>query len=99
LETTTIKQNSRDKISGEIVIVANTEETIVGIPVIVPPIEVQVALGIVPVEVRNVTVAINLTNGALCEKAIHATAPRLLHRSCIEFVISFTNIIYRLNIT
>ena len=66
---------------------ANGEEAIVRIPVVVEPIEVQVPLGIVPVEVRNVTVAINLTNGALCEKAIHATAPRLLHRSCIEFVI------------
>ena len=47
---------------------ANTEEAVVGIPVIVPPIEVQVALGIVPVEVRNVAVAIDLANGALCEK-------------------------------
>lgn len=47
---------------------ANTEETVVGIPVIIPPIEVQVALGIVPVEVRNVAVAIDLANGALCEK-------------------------------
>ena len=47
---------------------ANTEETVVGIPVIVPPIEVQVALGIVPVEVRNIAVAIDLTNGSLCEK-------------------------------
>ncbi len=47
---------------------ANTEETVVGIPVIVPPIEVQVALGIVPVEVRNVAVAVDLANGALCEK-------------------------------
>ena len=47
---------------------ANTEEPVVGIPVIVPPIEVEVALGIVPVEVRNVAVAIDLANGALCEK-------------------------------
>jgi hypothetical protein len=48
--------------------VANTEETVVGIPVIIPPIEVQIALGIVPTEIRNVAVAIDLTNGALCEK-------------------------------
>jgi len=68
MEATASKQNSRDGIPGETAIVANTEETVVGIPVIVPPIEVQVALGIVPVEVRNVTVAINLTNGALCKK-------------------------------
>ncbi len=68
METTTSKQNSRDLFSGETVIVANAQETIVGIPVIVPPIEVQVALGIVPVEVRNIAVTINLANGALCEK-------------------------------
>lgn len=49
-------------------IVANTEETVVGIPVIVPPIKVQVALGIVPVEIRNVAVAIDLADGALCKK-------------------------------
>jgi len=49
-------------------IVANREESIVGVPVIVPPIEVQVALGIVPVEVRNLAVEVDLTNGALCEK-------------------------------
>jgi hypothetical protein len=48
--------------------VANTEEAVVGIPVIVPPIEVQVAIGTVPVQVRNVAVAIDLPNGALCEK-------------------------------
>ena len=49
-------------------IVANRKEAVVGIPVIVPPIEVKVALGIVPVEVRNIAVTIDLANGALCEK-------------------------------
>ena len=49
-------------------IVANRKEAAVGIPVIVPPIEVKVALGIVPVEVRNAAAAIDLANGALCEK-------------------------------
>ena len=68
MEAAASKQNSRDRISGETAIVANTEEPVVSIPVIVPPIEVQVALGIVPVEVRNVAVAIDLVNGALCEK-------------------------------
>jgi len=48
--------------------VADGKETVIGIPVIVPPIEVEVALGIVPVEIRNVAVAIDLTNGALYEK-------------------------------
>ena len=47
---------------------ANTEEPVVSIPVTAPPTEVQAALGIVPVEVRNVAVAIDLVNGALCEK-------------------------------
>jgi len=41
------KQNSRPRWTGEIVTVANGEETVVAIPVVVPPIEV--ALGVVPV--------------------------------------------------
>ena len=68
METTISKQNSSDKIRGVTVIVANRKEAVVGIPVIVPPIEVEVTLRIVPVEVRNVTVTIDLANGALCEK-------------------------------
>ena len=39
---------------------ANTEETVVGIPVIAQPIEVQVALGIVPVEICTVAVVIRI---------------------------------------
>jgi hypothetical protein len=68
METAASKQNSRDRVSGETVRVANREETIVGVPVIVPPIEVQVPLGIVPVEVRHVAVAVDLADGASCEK-------------------------------
>lgn len=68
METSTSKQNSRKIISGESEVVANAEEAVVGIPVIVPPIEVKITLGIVPVEVRNVAVAIDLANGALSEK-------------------------------
>ena len=48
--------------------VADGKETIVGIPVIVPPIEIQVALRVVPVEVRHVAVVSDLANGALYEK-------------------------------
>ena len=48
--------------------VANSQEAIVGIPITVPVVEVQVPLGRVLVEVRHVAVAIDLTNGALCEK-------------------------------
>ena len=43
---------------------ANTEETAVGTPVIAPPIEVQVALGIDPAEIRNVADANDLGSGA-----------------------------------
>ena len=58
--------------------VANGEETVVAIPVVVPPIEVEVALGIVPVEVRHVAVAIDLRDRASCRSAIHATTRRIL---------------------
>src|SRR3989344_4635203 len=64
MEAAASKQNSRDRISGETAIVANTEEPVVSIPVIVPPIEVQAALGIVPAEVRNPAAAIDLAHGA-----------------------------------
>ena len=47
--------------------VANSQEAIVVVPITVPVVEVQVPLGIVPVEVRHVAIAIDLTNGALCE--------------------------------
>jgi hypothetical protein len=48
--------------------VANREEAVVGVPVIVPPIEIEVALGTVLVEIRHVAVTIDLANGALYEK-------------------------------
>ncbi len=45
--------------------VANGKEAIVRIPVVVEPIQVEVPLGIVPVEVRHVAVAIDLRDRAL----------------------------------
>lgn len=48
--------------------VANGQETVVRIPIVVPPVEIELALGIVPVEVRNVAVAIDLADGALYKK-------------------------------
>jgi hypothetical protein len=48
--------------------VANSKETIVGIPVIVEPIEIEVALGTILVEIEHVAVAIDLGNGTLYEK-------------------------------
>jgi len=67
------------------VIVANGEETIVGVPVIVPPIEVEVALRSVPVEIRDVAVAIDLANGALYEKPSISLLLNFF-KSCIGFV-------------
>ena len=48
--------------------VANGKEAVVSIPVIVKPIEVEVALGTVLVEAQNVAVTIDLANGVLYEK-------------------------------
>lgn len=47
---------------------ANRQKAIVGVPIIVPVVEIQVPLGIVPVEVEHVAVAVDLTNGASCKK-------------------------------
>jgi hypothetical protein len=48
--------------------VANRQEAVVGVPVVVEPIEVEVTLRTIPVEVRHVAVAIDLANGALYKK-------------------------------
>jgi len=64
--------------AGEIVKVANGEEAIVVIPVVVEPIEVQVPLGIVPVEIRHVAVAAHLRDRALVKSAISTTTHRIL---------------------
>lgn len=68
MEETTYKQNSCRYTAGETALVANSKETIVGIPIIAPPIEVEVTLRIVPVEVRHVAVTIDLANRASCKK-------------------------------
>jgi hypothetical protein len=68
MEKTTYKQNSREYIPGETVIVANSKETIVSIPIIVEPIQIEVALGTILVEVEHVAIAIDLRNGTLYEK-------------------------------
>lgn len=54
-------------VDGRTVGVANAEEAVVAIPVIVEPIQVQVTLRIVPVEVSHVAVAIDLGHGAMCD--------------------------------
>ena len=58
-----LRNNLRRKLK-----VANGQKTVVVIPVIVKPIEVEVAPGTVLVEVRHVAVTIDLANGALYEK-------------------------------
>ncbi|MFA6463544.1 MAG: hypothetical protein WCV55_00905 [Candidatus Paceibacterota bacterium] len=85
METTTLKQNSRGNISRETAIVANGKEAIVGVPVIVPPIEVEVTLRIILVQIRDVAVAIDLVSGALYEKPPISLLPNFF-KSCIEFV-------------
>jgi hypothetical protein len=60
------------------VTVANGQEAVVAIPVVVPPIEVEVALPVVLVEMRHVAVAVDLGDRALCKSAIHATTRRVL---------------------
>ena len=47
---------------------ANSKEAIVGIPVTIQVVEVEVALGTVPVEVEHVAIEVDLSNGALYEK-------------------------------
>ena len=54
---------------------ANRKEAIVGIPVTVPVVEVEVALGTVLVEVEHVAVEVHLRNGALYEKPSMALLP------------------------
>lgn len=48
-------------------IVANSRKAVDVIPVIIEPIQVQLALRVVPVEVSHVAVAIDLGHGAMCD--------------------------------
>ena len=67
MEETVDKQNSSAKITEEkSLIIANPKEAIVGIPVIIKPIEVT--LRTILVEIRHMAVTINLSNGTLCER-------------------------------
>jgi len=69
METSAYKQNSRGITPGETVKVANSQEPVVAIPVTVPPIQVQVPLRAILVEIRHVAVAVDLSDGALCERS------------------------------
>lgn len=52
---------------------ANGKETVVAIPVVVPPIQVEVTLAVVDVEIRHVAVTVDLRDRTLCKSAIHST--------------------------
>ncbi len=98
MATTNCKQNSRDYCSGEIIRVANPKETVVAIPVIVPPVEVEVALRAIPVQIRYVPIAVHLRDRTLCSRSsspppleLSQTAPSAntfsrLYRICDLFI-------------
>ena len=46
---------------------ANRQEAIVGIPVVIPVVEVKVAV-VIHVEFEHVAITVHLADGALCEK-------------------------------
>jgi len=58
--------------------VADSEETVVRIPVIIPPIEVQLVLRVILVEVRDVPIAVHLCRGTLCR--ILSGSPLLVYQ-------------------
>ena len=61
--------------------VADNKEPIVGIPVIVEPIEVELALRAILVEIRHIAVAVDLGDGALYEKPSVALPPDCFTRA------------------
>src|SRR3989344_8338721 len=64
--------------TGEIMKVANGEEAVVLIPVVVPPVEVEIPLGVVLVEFRHVAIVTDLRDRALVKSAIRTTTHRML---------------------
>ncbi len=60
MEKTTFKQNSRPTNgTGETVRVANGQEPAIVIPIVVKVVEVELPLGVILVEIRNVPIAVN----------------------------------------
>jgi len=66
---------------------ADSQEAIVVIPVIVKPVEVEVTLGVVPVEVRHIaiTIAIDPRRAAKMYKISSTAPPFEYSRGCILF--------------
>jgi len=48
--------------------VAHSQKAIVAIPITIPVVEVEVTLGIVPVQVEHIAIKVDLSNRALCKK-------------------------------
>ena len=59
MEKISSTKNSRNK-SGEKWIVANSEETIVSVPVVVVVVQVSVPLAVVAVQIANMPIAVKL---------------------------------------
>ncbi len=68
MEKTTDKKNSPAVIRGRTIIVAHGEEPATLIPLVVVPVQIELALRIVHVEIRNVAIVVQLRDGALYDK-------------------------------
>lgn len=64
---------------------ADSKKTVIVIPVVVKPIEVEVTLGVVPVEVGHVTITIRVNPGRAVKmyKILSIAPPFEYSRSCI----------------
>ncbi len=86
MEATTHKQNSRARGTREIVKIAHSKEAVVAIPVIIHPVEVEVPLRAIPVEIGDVPIAINERLGAIVCTIIRTTTPRVHHGEYFIFL-------------
>ncbi len=64
--------------AGEPARVANGEEAAVAIPPVITPVEVEVPIRVVPVEIRHIAIAIDLRDRAIVRGIIHITVHRIL---------------------
>ncbi|MEK7606165.1 MAG: hypothetical protein AAB458_01030 [Patescibacteria group bacterium] len=71
--------------------VANGQEPTGVVPVVVPPVEVEVPLRVVPIEVRDVAVAIDQSDGAMYD--VPSVPPPLeprINRNKVFGVVSYS---------
>jgi len=71
--------------------VAGTDEPVVGVEVVVEPIEVQVPTLAIPVEVRHVAVAIRVHPDRNAQNIIYTTAPWSLKTISGLYLIRYLN--------